>query len=70
MKFRCIRCDLFYYFYWTLYLVIDNNHKDLRKNLICTALKIIEVYDLESNSEKKLEIEKDINTILNIAYKY
>jgi len=31
---------------------------------------MIEVYDLESNSEKKLEIEKDINTILNIAYKY
>jgi hypothetical protein len=69
MKFRCTKCELFYYFYWTLYLVGDNT-KDLRRNLISTALKMIEVYDSESDFKKKDEIEKDIDAILNIAYKY
>ena len=70
MKFSCTKCDLFYYFYWTLYIVCENNTKDLRRNLISTALKMVEVYDSEYNIEKKEEIEKDINAILKIAYKY
>ena len=73
MTLKCKSCDLFFYFYWTIYSLkeahIEGSNK-IRKNLVSAAFLMYDKYDKEKDIDKKKEIEKDINLILNIVYKY
>ena len=73
MVLKCKNCDLFFYFYWTIYSLKETHYENsnkIRKELVSAAFMMYDLYNKEKDLEKKKEIEKDINLILNIVYKY